>query len=136
MATVIWGRSKEAASPALLVASPPHLIKSSVTHPRDVKKFDCITAMKALGEESRLRIVRMLLKKQCSVNEIAETLEITQYNASKHLRVLREAALIEQEKNGQQRLYSLAAAFTEHLAEKRNVLDLGCCQFDFAKLPK
>jgi hypothetical protein len=28
------------------------------------------------------------------------------------------------------------AAFTEHLAEKKNVLDLGCCQFDFAKLPK
>ena len=101
-----------------------------------VKKFNCITAMKALGEESRLRIVRMLMKKQCSVNEIAESLDLTQYNVSKHLRVLREAALIEQEKNGQQRLYYLAADFTEHLAEKKNVLDLGCCQFDFAKLPK
>ena len=46
------------------------------------------------------------------------------------------SALIEQEKNGQQRLYYLAADFTEHLAEKKNVLDLGCCQFNFAKLPK
>jgi DNA-binding transcriptional ArsR family regulator len=101
-----------------------------------VKKFNCIIAMKALGEESRLRIIRMLMKKQCSVNEIAEALDLTQYNVSKHLRVLREADLIDQEKSGQQRLYALAAAFTEHLAEKKNVLDLGCCQFDFTKLPK
>ena len=100
-----------------------------------MKTFDCITAMKALGEENRLRIVRMLLAKQCSVNELADTLDITQYNVSKHLRVLREAGLIEQEKNGQQRLYCLASDFTEHLAENKNVLDLGCCTFDFAKMP-
>jgi DNA-binding transcriptional ArsR family regulator len=91
--------------------------------------------MKALGEENRLRIVRMLLTKQCSVNEIAEELGISQYNISKHLRVLREAGLLEQEKQGQQRLYALASEFTEHLAEKNNVLDLGCCTFDFAKMP-
>ena len=101
-----------------------------------MKKFDCITAMKALGEENRLRMIRMLLKKQCSVNEIAEELDITQYNVSKHLRVLSEAGLLEKEKNGQQRLYALASEFTEHLAENKNVLDLGCCQFDFTKLPK
>ena len=101
-----------------------------------MKKFDCIIAMKALGEENRLRIIRMLLKKQCSVNEIAEELDITQYNVSKHLRVLSEAGLLEREKNGQQRLYALASEFAEHLAVNKNVLDLGCCQFDFSKLPK
>lgn len=101
-----------------------------------MKKFDCITAMKALGEENRLRMIRMLLKKQCSVNEIAEELDITQYNVSKHLRVLSEAGLLEKEKNGQQRLYALASEFGEHLAKNKNVLDLGCCQFDFTKLPK
>ena len=101
-----------------------------------MKKLNCITAMKALGEENRLRIVRMLLKQARSVNEIAEALEITQYNVSKHLRVLREAGLLEQEKQGQQRLYGLAAEFTTQLAANNNVLDLGCCQFDFTKLPK
>jgi len=101
-----------------------------------VRKFDCITAMKALGEENRLRILRMLLKKQCSVNEIAETLGITQYNVSKHLRVLSEAGLLDKEKQGQQRLYALASDFSSHLENNNNVLDLGCCQFDFSKLPK
>jgi DNA-binding transcriptional ArsR family regulator len=101
-----------------------------------MKIFNCITAMKALGEENRLRIIRLLMKKQCSVNEIAEALELTQYNVSKHLRVLREAELITQQKHAQQRLYALASDFTAHLAENKNVLNLGCCQFDFSKLPK
>jgi DNA-binding transcriptional ArsR family regulator len=101
-----------------------------------VKKFDCIPALKALGEENRMRMVRMLLKRQCSVNEIAEELDITQYNVSKHLRVLREAGLLVTEKQGQQRLYGLAEDFSKHLAENKNVLDLGCCTFDFNKLPK
>ncbi|MEQ1838904.1 MAG: metalloregulator ArsR/SmtB family transcription factor [Verrucomicrobiales bacterium] len=101
-----------------------------------MKKFECILALKALGEESRIRIMRMLMTKQCSVNEIAAELGISQYNVSKHLRILREAGLLEQEKLGQQRLYALAESFREHLVENKNVLDLGCCQFDFTKLPK
>jgi DNA-binding transcriptional ArsR family regulator len=101
-----------------------------------VKKFDCILALKALGEESRVRILRMLLAKSRNVNEVAETLGMTQYNVSKHLRVLREAGLLEQAKDGQHRVYSLASDFRDHLAENKNVLDLGCCTFDFTKLPK
>ncbi len=87
--------------------------------------------MKALGDANRLRIIRLLMQGQRSV-----TVHLTQYNVSKNLRILRQAGLVAQEKNRQQRLYSLAADFTEHLAENKNVLDLGCCQFDFSKLPE
>lgn len=92
--------------------------------------------MKALGEESRLRIVRLLLKQPRNVNELAEALEVPQYNISKHLRVLKEAGLVSLKKEGQLRVYGLAAALTAHLADNKNILDLGCCQFDFSKLPK
>ncbi len=44
------------------------------------------------------------------------------------------AGLLAQEKNGQQRLYAIAPAISEHLAENSSVLDLGCCQFDFKRL--
>ena len=100
-----------------------------------VKKFDCITAMKALAEESRLRIVRLLLSSPRNVGELAEALGITQYNVSKHLRVLRDAGLLAPEKQAQQRVYALAPQFSEQLKANDNVLDLGCCQFDFNKIP-
>jgi DNA-binding transcriptional ArsR family regulator len=112
------------------------IVSCFLTTDTPMEKFDCITAMKALGEENRLRIIRLLMKRQHSVNEIAEGLELTQYNVSKHLRVLREAGLIQHEKQGQQRLYALASHLAEHLARNKYVLDLGCCQFDFTKLPK
>jgi DNA-binding transcriptional ArsR family regulator len=100
------------------------------------RKFDCICALKALGEETRLRILRLLLKKERSVNEIVTALGATQYNISRHLRVLREAALVTVTKHAQQRVYALAGDFRSHLSENSNVLDLGCCQFDFNKLPR
>ena len=55
--------------------------------------FDCIAALKALGEESRLRILRLLFKERLSVNEITGRLKLSQYNVSKHLRIMREAGL-------------------------------------------
>ena len=98
--------------------------------------IDCIAALKALGELNRMRIVRLLLKEQMGVNQISERLEISQYNASKHLRVLKEAGLVEMEKQGQQRLYAVVPRLKNQLAANKNVLELGCCTFRFDKLPK
>ncbi len=92
--------------------------------------------MKALGEEHRLRIVRLLLGGERGVNDITESLGMSQYNVSKHLRVLREAGLVECEKQGRLRVHGLAEEFRLRLAAGGMVLDLGCCQFDFRKLPK
>lgn len=98
--------------------------------------FDCLSAMRALGEPTRLRLVRQLIGGAKPVTELCETLHVTTYNVSKHLRVLKEAGLLEVEKQGQQRIYSLAAAFREKLSNNAHTLDLGCCQFDFNKLPE
>ena len=98
--------------------------------------LDCIAALKALGEETRLRILRLLFKEELSVNEIAERLSVSQYNVSKHLRVMREAGLLEIEKQGQQRFYRVAGDLKSQVTANDNVLDLGCCTFRLDKLPK
>jgi len=92
--------------------------------------------MKALGELSRLRIMRLLLREQLGVNEISERLGLSQYNVSKHLKVLKDAGLLEMEKAGKQRLYGMAASLKLELAENKNVLELGCCTFRFDRLPR
>jgi DNA-binding transcriptional ArsR family regulator len=99
-------------------------------------KIDCIAAMRALGELNRLRIVRLLLKQRLGVNAISGRLTISQYNVSKHLRILKAAGLVEMEKQGQQRLYAVVPALKSQLAANRNVLELGCCSFRFGRLPK
>src|SRR5215475_1205576 len=97
---------------------------------------DCIAALKALCEETRIRLLRLLFKKPLSVNEIAQRLNVSQYNVSKHLRIMREAGLLEVEKRGKERLYSIASALKSHVAANDNVLDLGCCTFRLDQLPK
>jgi len=96
----------------------------------------CISALKALGDETRLRMLRLLSKAPLTVGEIVEKLGITQPNASKHLRVLREAGLIESEKQGQQRIYTIPEKLTAEIAANKGTLDLGCCTFRFDQLPK
>ena len=98
--------------------------------------LDCLAALKALGGETRLRILRLLFKEQMSVNEIADRLKASQYNVSKHLRIMREAGLLEVEKHGKERLYGVTRKLKSHLAANNNVLDLGCCTFRFDKLPR
>ncbi|CAH1055540.1 ArsR/SmtB family transcription factor [Paenibacillus pseudetheri] len=51
--------------------------------------------MSALAEPNRMQIVELLRENPLTVGEIAENLQLRQPQASKHLRVLSEAGLIE-----------------------------------------
>src|SRR5689334_9884148 len=94
----------------------------------------CVVALKALGEETRISILRLLLKEPLSVNEISERLSATQYNVSKHLRIMREAGLLITEKKGRQRLYAVAGNLKSQPDAECTVLDLDCCTFRLEKL--
>ncbi len=63
--------------------------------------------LNALAEPNRLRIVEILRTGPSSVNEIAERLKLSQPLVSKHLRVLREAGIVQVRAEAQQRLYEL-----------------------------
>jgi len=81
----------------------------------------------ALAEPNRFRIVELLRVGARSVNEIGERLDIKQSQVSKHLRVLKEARLVEVEARAQQRLYGLRAEplreLNDWLARYRDLWD-------------
>ena len=95
---------------------------------------DWVQMLKALADATRLRVVKTLLTRRRSVNEIVEALDISQYNVSKHLRVLREAGIVEVRAEGTRREYLIAEPFRRRLAKEGNTLDLGCCVFRFDRL--
>ena len=64
------------------------------------------------------------------VSDITRLVGVSQYNVSKHLRILREAGLLQVEKTGRRHLYALAEGIRKRAAEG-SVLDLGCCSFRF-----
>lgn len=76
------------------------------------------------------------MKRTLSVNEIATKLDLSQYNVSKHLRILRAAGIVNVEPKVNRREYSVAEKFRKQLTANKNELDLGCCVFRFDQLPR
>jgi DNA-binding transcriptional ArsR family regulator len=60
-----------------------------------------------IAEPNRRAILSLLISSQCSVGEIERRLCMPQPAVSKHLRVLREAGIVEATVDAQRRLYRL-----------------------------
>lgn len=60
-----------------------------------------------VAEPSRRGILDLLAERPRTVGEIAERTGLSQPNASRHLRILREARVVESTPEGQRRLYEL-----------------------------
>ena len=66
-------------------------------------------AFNAIAEPQRREILVLLRAGERPVTELARDLEMSQPQASKHLRVLREVGLVRVREAGKQRLYGLDA---------------------------
>ena len=73
-----------------------------------------VTAFAALAEPSRRRILDLLREREHAVGELVPQLRLSQPGVSKHLKVLRDAGLVEVRIDGRRRVYGLRA---EPLAE-------------------
>lgn len=71
----------------------------------DFEKTESI--LRALGEQNRLKILTYLSLETLCVCELVEILDISQPQVSQHLRKLREAELVTEEKRGRWVYYSL-----------------------------
>ena len=96
---------------------------------------DCTDILKALADRTRQRIVKALLEADLGVNDLSGQLEVSQYNTSKHLRVLKQAGIVDVRAIAQRREYFIAEPFRRRLAREGHTLDFGCCTFDFDRLP-
>jgi len=68
---------------------------------------DLIKAMKALSDETRLRILNLLLERECCVCEVMQALDISQTRASRNLGILEDAGFLKARRNGTWIVYSL-----------------------------
>lgn len=62
---------------------------------------------KALGEPTRLKILKLLADREMCVCELMEVLDMNQPRISQHLKVLKEAGALKERKQAQWAYYSL-----------------------------
>lgn len=82
---------------------------------------------KLLSVDKRIEIIEQLKKEAKSVNALAEALGITQSAVSQHLRVLKAAGLVNDERKGYWIYYSLNRKALEVCRQRLNrVCTCGC----------
>ena len=92
----------------------------------------CATVLKALGDETRLRILESLLTGEKCVSNLVQELKCSQPHASHHLRILRDSRLVEGHRDGKQVCYRVSPAIQRALANRKGqALDFGCCELRF-----
>lgn len=65
------------------------------------------TVLKLLGDKTRLTIVGILKQRECCVCEFQEVFDTSQPSISQHLRKLKDAGLVKEDRRGQWIYYSL-----------------------------
>ncbi|TMD60528.1 MAG: helix-turn-helix transcriptional regulator [Chloroflexi bacterium] len=76
--------------------------------------------LKAMAEPRRLEILRLVGERELSAGDIAGRFEVTRPAISQHLRVLKEAGLVSERRDGTRRFYR---ARPERIDELRRWLD-------------
>ena len=76
-----------------------------------------MTAYSALAEPSRRQILDLLREGERSVTELVAHLDLSQPGVSKHLKVLRDAGLVNVRPEGKRRWYCLRAQPLAEVAE-------------------
>lgn len=68
---------------------------------------ELVRACKAISAETRLRILNIVMVRECSVSEVMQALQISQTRASRNLGALYDAGLLSSRRDGAWVLYSI-----------------------------
>lgn len=111
----------------ILSIEPDHLLlwydlEAAGRHaPPRIPPARLVSVLRAVGDEVRLTILKLVAEKRRSTQELAQTLGITPPSVSRHLRILKEAGLLSSEGEGYYVFYSLVpeelVGLGRHLAD-------------------
>jgi len=87
--------------------------------PDEEKLYDLAELFKMFGDSTRIRILYVLFEAEMCVCDIAEVLKMTQSAISHQLRLLKQAKLVKNRREGKTVYYSLA---DDHV---RSIIDQG-----------
>lgn len=73
---------------------------------------------KALGEPTRLKIIKLLADRELCVCDLEEIMQISQPRISQHLKVLKQAGLVTERKEGQRSICRLDKVFLDHMMDE------------------
>jgi DNA-binding transcriptional ArsR family regulator len=100
--------------PLTLIYPPPFIARSARPNIPDPQ---LLRLLRALGDDTRLRALRLIAQAPRSTQELASLIAISEAGLSKHLRILSEAGLVESKRTGYYVLYTLSEETIDQLSD-------------------
>ncbi len=76
-----------------------------------------VNFFRAMGEDTRVKIIMMLLEEEMCICELMEELKLSQSAVSHHVKILKQADLVNDRRNGKWTFYSInKQSFEEHFS--------------------
>ncbi len=76
-----------------------------------------ISFFRAMGEDTRVKIVLMLLKEEMCLCELIDRLSLSQSAVSHHIKILKQAELVNERRSGKWSFYSInERGFKTHIS--------------------
>ena len=97
--------------------------------PLPIAEVNCAERLRVLADATRLAVMQQLLDGPRHVGELNGQLGIEMSLLSHHLKVLRQAGLVESERDGKAVFYRLAPGVETSSCGK--TMHLGCCKLAF-----
>jgi len=98
---------------------------------------ELVKAFKALSDQTRLRILKLLLERECCVCEVMQALDISQTRASRNLNALYDAGFLKLRKDGLWSFYSIDEERLQgYMAELVEAVDAALAGSDVAALDR
>ena len=94
---------------------------------------DPVRAIKAVGDRTRLQILKVLLAGEQCVTDIARQLGLAQPRISHHLTILRNSGLVLDRRNGKQIIYSVNPDFRLNQNGNGAGIRIDCLRVDFGE---
>jgi len=89
-----------------------------IDHSRNMDEFETVSALRAVGEQTRWRVMRLLASKRhgMAAGDIADALQVRQNTLSSHIAVLKRCGLLDGHRQGRQIVYVADAENIRRLA--------------------
>jgi ArsR family transcriptional regulator len=98
---------------------------------------DLVKATKALSDETRLRILNLLMVRECCVCEVMQVLNVSQTRASRNLNLLHDAGFLKVRREGLWAYYSIdKSSLPEYLSLFLNAIETGLKENEIASLDR
>jgi len=95
----------------------------------DFAATQCVERLRLIADETRLAVLQTLVQKPEHVNELAECLGVERSLLSHHLKILREAGLVEAIREGKSMRYQVVPGII--VSRPEPAINIGCCFVSF-----